>query len=223
MLVRTYMTQKPISIDPDASYPQAINVIRRNKIRHLPVVDDGRLVGIIVEKDLLSNQPSPATTLSVYEIYSLLETLRVRQMMSRPVITVEGDCPIEEAARIMVDNKISCLPVMDGSRLVGIITETDIFKVLVEVLGGADEGQRIMLRLPERMGELASISSRIAEAGGNIIAVTTSRLLEGDHREVTIKETGADPDRLRAALENSGAEVLDLRTSARYQPRLFGE
>ena len=119
MFVRNYMSSNPITIGLDVSFPEAMGMLRRQKIRRLPVVDKGKLVGIIVEKDLLSNQPSPATTLSIHEMYALLERLRVRQIMSRPVITVEGDCPVEEAARIMVERKIGCLPVMDGEKLAG--------------------------------------------------------------------------------------------------------
>lgn len=221
MLVQDFMTKNPITIEPDATFPQAISVIRKQKIRHLPVAEKGRLIGIVVEKDLLSNQPSPATTLSVYEIYSLLEALRVRQIMTRPVITVEGDCPIEEAARIMVEHKISCLPIMDGEKLVGIITETDVFKVLVEVLGGQESGMRMTLRLPERVGELANIASQIAEAGGNIVAVTSSRLREDGTRIVTIKEKGADSQALVKSIEDSGVDVLDLRKSSTYEAKLF--
>jgi acetoin utilization protein AcuB len=221
MFVRTYMTRDPITISLDSTYPQALSMIRKNKIRHLPVVDGSRLVGIVVEQDLLSNQPSPATTLSVYEIYSLLDSLRVRQIMTRPVITVEGDCPLEEAARIMVENKISCLPVMDGDRLVGLITQTDVFKVLVEVLGGQEDGLRLTLRLPEVVGELARVTSRIAEAGGNIVAVTSSRVMEDREREVTIKAYGADSETLKRALSDSGAVIEDMRTTSHYQPRLF--
>lgn len=221
MFVNAFMTHDPIFVSPDDNFPQAMNVIRKRKIRHLPVVEKGKLVGIVVEKDLLSNQPSPATTLSLYEIYSLLETLRVRQIMSRPVITVEGDCPLEEAARIMVENKISCLPVMDGDKLVGIITETDVFKVLVEVLGGKEDGVRMALRLPDRAGELAVISRHIADAGGNIVAVTTTSV-EGGKRETMIKETGADRDKVKRLIEESGAEVLDIRATSPYEPRLFG-
>jgi acetoin utilization protein AcuB len=221
MFVKKFMTHQPYIISPDDNFPQAMNVIRKRKIRHLPVVDKDKLVGIVVEKDLLSNQPSPATTLSLYEIYSLLETLRVRQIMSRPVITVEGDCPLEEAARIMVENKIGCLPVMDAEKLVGIITETNVFKVLVEVLGGQEDGTRLTLRLPDRAGELALISRQIAEAGGNIIAVTTVSVEDGK-RVTMIKETGADRDKVEDFLQKSGAEVLDLRDTAPYEPRLFG-
>lgn len=222
MFVRTYMTADPVFVSPEDNFPQAMAVIRKRKIRHLPVVERGELVGIVVEKDLLSNQPSPATTLSLYEIYSLLETLRIRQMMTSPVITVEGDCPLEEAARIMVENKISCLPVMDGDTLVGIITETDVFKVLVEVLGGKEQGLRMTLRLPDRVGELAKISASIASAGGNIFAVTTSRKLEDGRREVTIKETGANREKMIRLIEEGDFEVLDVQPSVRYEPKMFG-
>ncbi len=221
MLVKTFMTHHPTSVSPNDNFPQAMSVIRKRKIRHLPVVDKDKLVGIVVEKDLLSNHPSPATTLSLYEIYSLLESLRIRQIMSRPVITVEGDCPLEEAARIMVENKISCLPVMDGEMLVGIITETDVFKVLVEVLGGREDGIRLTLRLPDRAGELASISRQIADAGGNVVAVTTTSVADGK-RETMIKETGADRDKVAELLEKSGVEVVDMRATLPYEPRLFG-
>jgi acetoin utilization protein AcuB len=216
------MSPNPLAVEPDSSFPEAMGILRRKKIRRLPVVEHDRLIGIVVEEDLLSNQPSPATTLSIYEMYALLERLRVRQIMSRPVITVEGICPIEEAARIMVEHKIGCLPVMDGEKLVGIITETDIFKTLVEVLGGVETGIRLTLRLPDRVGELARITSQIAQAGGNIIAVTTSRRLDENQREVTVKESGADQDALMTLLRESQTVVLDMRPSAKYQPRLFG-
>jgi acetoin utilization protein AcuB len=222
MFVRNYMSPNPTTVEPDISFPEAMGILRRKKIRRLPVVEHDRLIGIVVEEDLLSNQPSPATTLSIHEMYALLERLRVRQIMSRPVITVEGVCPIEEAARIMVEHKIGCLPVMDGEKLVGIITETDIFKTLVEVLGGQETGIRLTLRLPDRVGELAKITSQIAQAGGNIIAVTTSRRLDDEQREVTVKESGADQDTLMDLLRESHAVVLDMRPSAKYQPRLFG-
>jgi acetoin utilization protein AcuB len=222
MFVRNYMSSNPITIGLDVSFPEAMGMLRRQKIRRLPVVDKGKLVGIIVEKDLLSNQPSPATTLSIHEMYALLERLRVRQIMSRPVITVEGDCPVEEAARIMVERKIGCLPVMDGERLAGIITETDIFKALVEVLGGQENGFRLTLRLPDQVGELAKVTARIADAGGNIIAVTSSRLMENKQREVTIKEVGADADALMEHVRSSETVIVDVRSSTPYQPRIFG-
>jgi acetoin utilization protein AcuB len=222
MFVKTYMTPNPITLLLDDNLPQAISVSRKNKIRHLPVVDErGKLVGIVVEKDLLSNQPSPATTLSVYEIYSLLESLRVRQIMSQPVITVTGDCPIEDAARIMVENEVSCLPVMEDDKLVGIITETDVFKVLVDVLGGYEDGFRFTLNMPNRVGQLSVIAGAIAAAGGNIVAITTIEP-KVTQAEVMIKELGADPEVVRDAFQQAGVEILDVRSSAPHQPRMFG-
>jgi acetoin utilization protein AcuB len=222
MFLRNYMTRNPLVITPKTTYPEAINLMRERKIRSLPVLKKKRLVGLVVEKDLLSNQPSPATKLSIHEMYSLLERLQVRQFMSSPVITITGDCPMEDAARIMVDRKISCLPVMEGDALIGIITETDIFKTFVEVLGGSESGTRITIQMPERVGALADITKRIAEAQGNILAITTSSIKKDLHRELTIKEVGADPSVLKKLLESSDAVVVDLRTIASYEPRLFG-
>ena len=222
MFVRDFMTPNPLTISPDATFPEAMGLLRTHKIRRLPVVEGGKLVGIVVEKDLLSNQPSPATSLSVHELYYLLERLQMGQIMTHPVYTVGGECPLEDGARIMVEKKIGCLPVMEDSRLVGIITETDIFKTLVELLGGEEQGTRLTLRLTERVGELANITTRIAEAGGNIRAVTSSRLLGRSSREVVIKETGADPEKLRALIHGGEIEVLDIRSSKRYQPKVFG-
>lgn len=222
MFVKTYMTPNPVTIGPDENFPQAMHLMRKRKIRHLPVVERGKLVGIVVEEDLLSNQPSPATSLGMYEIYSLLESLRIRQIMTHPVLTVEGDCPLEEAARLMVENKISCLPVMEDDKLVGIITATDVFKVLVDVLGGDETGYRFTLRLPERVGELSGITGRIASAGGNIVAVTSASVSEKGYREVTIKETGAERETLLRLMNESGVEVLDARSSQRYEPKRYG-
>jgi acetoin utilization protein AcuB len=220
MFVRTYMTVNPVFVSPDDNFHQAMHVLRKQGVRHLPVLEKNHLVGIVVEKDLLSNQPSPATTLSLYEIYSLLETLSIRQMMSRPVITIEGDCPLEEAAHIMVENKISCLPVMDGETLVGIITETDVFKALVEVLGGKAEGLRFVLRVPDQVGQLAMLANRVAEAGGNILAVTNTKATAG-YREVMIKETGARNEALKHLGKDMDVVILDVRPTSRVEPRLF--
>jgi acetoin utilization protein AcuB len=121
----------------------------------------------------------------------------------------------------MVDRKISCLPVMDDEKLTGIITETDVFRALVEVLGGEAEGLRFMLRVPDRVGELALISNRIAEAGGNILAITTSKAQEGGFRDVMIKETGARQEALMRLEQGTRVEILDIRPTSQYEPRLF--
>lgn len=222
MFVRDYMTREPLTISPETTHPDAVALMRKHRIRRLPVVSKGRLVGIVSEQDLLSNQPSPATSLSVYEIIELLAKLRIQDIMVKPVMTVEGDCPMEEAACIMVSKKIGCLPVMEGEKLVGIITETDIFRALVEVLGGKEPGQRVVLRMPERVGELARLTADIAEAGGNIVAITSSQVLEGNTRESTIKVTGISPEALRALIAKRNLQLLDSRAFTLYEPRMCG-
>ena len=222
MFVHDFMTRDPITVTPEVSHPDALALMRKHRIRRLPVISKGKLVGIVSEKDLLSNQPSQATTLSVYEIYSLLSRLHMQDIMVRPVMTVEGDCPMEEAACIMVARKIGCLPVMEGDRIVGIITETDVFRALVEVLGGKESGHRAVVRLPERVGEVARVTAEIAAEGGNIVAITSSQVLEGRYREATIKVTGISPDAFRSLLEKHNVEVVDLRSMTAYEPKLCG-
>ncbi len=140
MLVGERMTPRPITVNEETSLPEALELMRKEKIRRLPVLDKhGKLVGIVTELDLLRASPSPATTLSMYEIPYLLSKVKMRDIMTREVITVTEDTPIEEAARIMADNKIGGLPVMRDDKLVGIITETDIFKLMLELFGRPPE------------------------------------------------------------------------------------
>ncbi len=214
MLVRERMTPNPVTVQPDTSFDDALRLLKEKKIRHLPVVDaQGKLVGIVVEKDLLYAAPSPATTLSAFEIPYLLARLPVRQLMTKQVLSVDEDCPLEEAARIMVDNKIGSLPVLRGGRLVGIITETDIFRVMAEALGGRAKGLRITVRIPEVEGQLALLTGEIARLGGNIVSLTTFWGRDPQQREVTLKLQNVQREQVVAALEKAGAQVVDVRES----------
>ncbi|GMR09423.1 MAG: hypothetical protein BMS9Abin28_0241 [Anaerolineae bacterium] len=135
MQVSERMTQPVITALPDMPMQEAFNLMREKGIRRLPVVDRrGRLRGIVSDRDLLHASPSDATSLSIWELNYLLSRITLKDLMTKSVITVEGDTPVEEAARIMVDKSIHGLPVMDGDNVVGIITETDLFKVLVDLL-----------------------------------------------------------------------------------------
>jgi acetoin utilization protein AcuB len=138
MQVKDRMTPNPVTVTEDSSFEDALHLMKEKKVRRLPVVDKkGRLVGIVADKDLFSASPSPATSLSVFEVHYLLSKMKMKSLMTKRLITVGIDCPLEEAARIMVDHKIGSLPVLKENKLVGIITETDIFKTFVELLGGA--------------------------------------------------------------------------------------
>lgn len=135
MLVHEAMSHNPITIAQDTPIQQAIMVMRDEKVRRLPVLNEkNELVGIVSEKDLLYASPSPASSLDIYELHYLITKITVREVMTRDVITVSEHTPLEEAARIMVENKIGGLPVIRAGKLVGIVTESDLFKVFIEML-----------------------------------------------------------------------------------------
>lgn len=212
MLVKDRMTLNPITALPETTHKQAVELMREHNIHHLPVVDKrGRLVGIVVEDDLIAAQPSPATTLSIYEIHSLLSKLELKDIMQRPVYTVTGECSLEEAAGLMLKYGIGCLPVMENERVAGIITDTDIFQTFVDMLGGEREGARFTLKLADKPGVLARVAQAVADAGGNIIAVTTWQSKSDGQAYVTIKEHGANFAQLSAALDAIEGEVIDAR------------
>lgn len=214
MLVRELMTPNPVIVHPDTSVPDALRLMRERKVRRLPVVDShGRLVGIVSDKDLLWASPSPATTLAVWEIPDLLGKLKIEKVMTHEVITVSEKTPLEEAARIMADKKIGGLPVMQGPDLVGIITETDLFKSLLELLGGRRSGVRIAVAVPAVKGELSKITTAIFQAGGNIVGLGMKGILGsyGDTAEVVMKVQDIDREALVAALKPVVNEILDVR------------
>jgi acetoin utilization protein AcuB len=209
MLVKNRMTSDPVTISPGASYSEAFDLIRESEFRHLPVVDKkGKLVGIVAETDLLHASPSSATTLSIYELNYLLANLLVEEVMSSPAITVADDAPIEQAARIMIDEKVGCLPVVRGHELVGVITETDIFKAFVEVLGGDEVSLRVTLRVADVRGELSRLAGVIAELEGNICSVASFRGEEPGHVYITFRLEGVDEETLIPTLKAGGEEVL---------------
>ena len=214
MLVRDRMSKHPITIAADAHIDEALKVMRDNKVRRLPVVDKGgRLVGIVSEMDLLYASPSPATSLSVYEIHYLMARITVQDVMTKDVFSIEEDTPLEEAARIMVDNKIGGLPVVRNGTLVGIITETDLFKIFLELLGAREKGVRLTLRMPNKKGVLASITGQIAQMGGDIISLGTFLGEDPTEGLLTVKVAEVSQDRLVKALETPERKLVDVRES----------
>lgn len=212
MLVRERMSTKPVIITSDAPIAEALRVMRQSQVRRLPVLNEaGQLIGIVSEKDLLYASPSPASSLSIYEMHYMLSTLRVTELMTPDPITITPDTLLEEAAIIMADGKIGGLPVVEGGKLVGIITETDIFKVFLELLGAREKGLRLTLRIPERMGEMARITTEIARLGGDILALGTFLGDDPTTAVVTVKVTDVPADQLEAAMRELGLEVLDSR------------
>ncbi len=212
MLVGERMTRRPITITPDTPIEDALKLMKDERIRRLPVVDKkGRLVGIVTDKDLLYASPSPVTSLSIYELHYLLSKLTVQEVMTKEVITVTEDTPLEEAARLMADNKIGGLPVMRDGKLVGIITETDLFKIFLELLGARERGLRLSLLVPEEKGMLAQITGKIAQMGGNIISLGTFLGEDPTTRLVTVKVADVPREELTAAIEALDVKIVDLR------------
>jgi len=213
MLVGERMTRNPVTITEDTSIDDALHLMRERKVRRFPILDKaGHLVGIVSDKDLLHAAPSPASTLSVYEMHYLLAKLTVKKVMSSPVITISPDVPLEDAARIMADNKIGGLPVLDGDKLVGIITETDIFKILLELMGGRTSGLRVTVSLPDRRGNLAKLTQALADRGANIISLVTYGGTTAGDSLITIKVNGIEETAVREALNQPGVKVVDLRS-----------
>jgi acetoin utilization protein AcuB len=172
MLVGDLMTPNPVKISPEMTVPNALLLMHEKRIRSLPVVDaHDRLLGIVTEKDLLYVSPSPATTLSIWEIKELLGKVSVESIMIRKVITVTEDTPAEEAARLMADDKIGSLPVMRGKTLVGIVTKTDLFNMFLSVLGGRRPGVRVTALTSGAKGTVAKITNAIYAAGGDIVGL----------------------------------------------------
>ncbi len=209
MLVKDRMTPNPVTITLTTSFPEAFKIMREKRIRHLPVVDKkGKLSGIVALTDLLRASPSQATSLSVFEMNYLLANLHVKEVMTSPPLTVPEDAPLEEAARLMVEKKIGCLPVMRDGELRGLITETDIFETFVEILGGEDASLRVTVRVHDIRGELARLSGLIAGMGGNICSVARFRGEDPEHCYITFRLEGVEEDALVPALKASVEEVV---------------
>jgi acetoin utilization protein AcuB len=193
------MTKNPVYVHPELSMTEARSIMEREKIGHLPVLDkNNSLVGLVTKADMIKAGPSAATSLDVYEISYLLSKMKIAEIMVKQVFTVDENEVVEEAARIMADKNIGCLPVMRGSLLVGIITDTDLFHVFVNAFGARHRGVRIILNMGEHPGQLAKLSGAIAEKGGNIVAFVTSEGDDLSHRRGTLKIEGLGRDEVEA-------------------------
>jgi acetoin utilization protein AcuB len=212
MLVGERMSKPVITISPDMPISEALNLMKKERIRRAPVVNNGKLAGIVSDKDLLNASPSPVTTLSIWEMNYLLSKVTVSQVMTDNVLTVTEDTPIEQAARIMADNKIGGLPVLRDGHVVGIITETDLFKVFLELLGAREAGIRVTALIEDQPGQLANITEAIASKKGNFIAFGQFTSENPGQKIVTFKVKGLTKEEVKAAIDPVVKEILDLRS-----------
>jgi len=206
------MSHPVVTIPPTTPITDALKLMRQEKIRRMPVIKDGKLVGIVSDKDLLNASPSSATSLSIWEMNYLLSKITVGDVMTKDVLTVSPDATLEEAARIMADNKIGGLPVTRDDKVVGIITETDIFKLFLELMGAREPGVRVVALVQEKRGELAKLTQSIAEIGGNFVAFGQYAGEDTSNREITFKVSGVSEDQVREAVQPFVEKIKDIRT-----------
>lgn len=212
MLVGERMSHPVITVTPDSPIMEAFDLLKRENIRRAPVIKGGKLVGIISDHDLLNASPSQATTLSVYELPYLLGKIKVQDVMTTLVISVTEDTPIEEAARIMADNKLGGLPVLRDNQIVGMITETDLFKIFLELMGARNKGVRATILVEDKPGQLAKLTQAIANLGGNFIAFGQFAGETPSNRLVTFKVSGLEETQVREEIKPFAEKVIDLRT-----------
>lgn len=175
MLVKNWMSKEVITLDADDSMQHAIYIMKEKNIKMLPVMDDGNLAGIITDRDLKKASPSDATTLDMHELLFLISKIKVRNLMIKPVYTARPNDTVEEAASLLLEKRISGLPVLDeNDRLIGIITKSDIFRVLLSLSGLGKKGFQFAIRIKDIPGTIKEVRELIHEYGGRTASILSS-------------------------------------------------
>jgi acetoin utilization protein AcuB len=209
MNVAKRMMRNPVHVDENDSMKKAMDMLREHEIRHMPVLKDGeKLVGILSERDIKQASPSPATALEIREIYYLLDKVKVKQIMTRRPYTISSTAPIEEAALILREKKIGCLPVVEEGRLVGIITETDILDAFIESMGVSGPGYRVELALPNRPGMLYEVLKLLKDFDVDIVSVATAVHEDPGMKILILRIETKNYKVLKSAIKKAGYEML---------------
>lgn len=212
MLVGYRMTPDPVIVPPEMTIGDAEALIREKKVHRFPVVDkNGNMVGIVSQSDLLNARPSSATSLSIWEISYVLSQIKVFEVMTRNVITVDDDCPIEEVARLMRRHHIGSTPVMHAGRLVGIVTESDVFDIFLELLSAGEPGVRLTALAPYVKGSMAQIASAVTAAGGLIHTLNSYRSDEPNTWGCVLKVADISRERLVEVVKPLVTRIVDVQ------------
>ncbi len=201
MLVKDWMSKDPITITDDTSMMKAIHLMKQNRFRRLPVLQEGRLVGIVSDRDLKEASPSKATTLDVHELYYLLAELQVKDIMSRDPVTVSPEDTVEHAAQIMLENTISGLPVVtDQGDVVGILTQSDVFRAFMHITGILQGGVQFALRLEDRPGLIKEVVDLLRSRGARFVSLLTSYTsAQEGYRDIYLRVKNLSPEAIEAA------------------------
>ena len=211
--IREKIQRNPVTISPDASFFKARDYIHAMGIRHLPVVDkNNRLVGIVTDRDIREAAPSDATSLSVHELSNLLAKLKVSAFMTpkEKLITIAPDTLIEEAVQLMHDHKIGCLPVLEGSELYGIFTETDALDHLVDVFGLKEEGTRLTIALEDKPGTMLRVFEIFKKHNVNVTSLVSPSFMVAGKRVAAIRIRTEKYEPIVKDLEKAGYAVLSI-------------
>ncbi len=209
MFVSDWMTKQVVTIGPDESVSHAIHLMHEHGIKHLPVVRDGAVVGVISDRDIRAYTPSKATALDIYEINYLLAKAKVKEAMGARLTTTTPDMPIEEAALLLLEKGIGCLPVVDGGALVGIISDQDFFRALVDITGVRHAGHRVCLSVEDRPGSIREVTDLVRSSGFHLQGILSSYegVAKGCRRVVVRTTKEGDFEALRGALEAAYRDV----------------
>ncbi len=208
MFVRNKMKANPFTISPDQTIPEAHEIMVQHGVRRLPVMKNGKLVGIVSREDIQSASPSKATSLSVGEITYLLAKTKIKQIMSKNIVTISPDALLEEAATLMRDQKVGFLPVVEDGRLVGIITESDIFDAFIELLGFREKGTRLTIEAVDEPGIMSNLTSIISKHGANITRVAVYRGLNGKSA-IVVGINLLDTEEIEKSITENGFIILN--------------
>ncbi|MGH3088560.1 MAG: CBS and ACT domain-containing protein [Rubrobacteraceae bacterium] len=210
LLVKDSMTREVVTTAPDATAAEVLALCRERVIRHVPVMEDGKLVGMVSDRDLRSATPAlgdPARA-------EALERIIVEEVMNRDVITASPDDPIESAANTMRERGIGCVPVVSDGKLAGILTTSDVMEALVYLVGAHEPGSRLEIAMPDRPGALAGVAGVFGELGINIVSVATGHRreapagYEGPWRVGVFRVDTINPKEATDLLERAGYEIL---------------
>ncbi len=208
MRIRDIMTQNPITVDSETLVSDAQKIMKEHNIRRLPIVDKGKLVGIITQHVLLEASPSPATSLSTYELNYLLSKMKVKEIMKKNPVIFSPDTPFEEALRLGQEKKIGSFPVVDKGKLVGIATESDIVRFLTRALGIREEGSRITIEgLGGKLVDLEKIISIVNQHNTIILSMISLPRSEKKDWMIVLRLKTADPDPIVRDFKKAGFNV----------------
>jgi acetoin utilization protein AcuB len=197
MLIKNWMSKDPVTVDGNDSMNHAVKLLKENNIRGLPVMKNDRLVGIVTDRDLKRTSASDANTLDIHELLFLIDKIKIKEVMTKDPITIPSDYTIEEAAEILLDNKLSRAPVVDNDGdLVGIITQTDIFRVLVSLTGVREKGIQFGFLLEDRPGSIKEVADIIRKYGCRIVSIMSSSDGQEGLRHVYIRACDCERDKL---------------------------